>query len=112
MNNKFQVGQSVYWIYEKDNKHYIHDDMFMIQCVSLDELGHHYSLVDSNEDIIDWCREKDLFSFIEDAEKELIVREISRSCENLIGTSFDDKEREEKAQDIILKSFKKVGLEW
>ena len=64
--NKYKVAQSVYWIC--DTK--VHSDMMVINRVSIDDLGYHYSLTDSNEDIIDWCREEDIFVNKKDAEKE------------------------------------------
>jgi len=106
-NSKFQVGQSAHWIYKKDNKYYIHDDMFMVQRVSLDELGHHYSLVDSNEDIIDWCREEDIFASLADAQKEWAVRTIRQNLSvnaALLGGQQSDKEMAE----LQLKIFREL----
>lgn len=65
--NKYNVGQAVYWINESNE---VYDDMFVIQRVSIDNLGYHYSLVASNDDIIDWCREEDVFINKKDAELE------------------------------------------
>jgi hypothetical protein len=65
--NKYNVGQAVYWIKESGE---VYDDMFVIQRVSIDNLGYHYSLVSSTEDIIDWCREEDVFIDKKNAELE------------------------------------------
>ena len=75
--NKYKVGQSVYWVYDMG----VHPDMLVINRVSIDDLGYHYSLTDSNEDIIDWCREEDVFVNKQDAEQE----SLNRSNTILIG---------------------------
>lgn len=68
--NKFKVGQSVYLICDSNGACTVHSDLMVINRVSIDDLGFHYSLTDSNEDIIDWCREEDVFPNKEDALKE------------------------------------------
>jgi len=65
--NKYSVGQAVYWVRESGE---VYDDLFVIQRVSTDNLGYHYSLVSSTDDIIDWCREEDVFINKKDAELE------------------------------------------
>ncbi len=105
--NKFQVGQSIHWIYKKDDKYHIHDDMFMIRQVSEDELGYHYSLVDSNEDIIDWCYEKDLFASLIDAQVEFVARTLRQSLSvssDLLGEQQSSKDMAE----ISLRMFKEL----
>ena len=70
--NKYKVGQSVYWICDEESygDTMVHPDLMVVNRVSIDDLGFHYSLTDSNEDIIDWCREEDVFPHREDAELE------------------------------------------
>lgn len=70
--NKYNVGQSVYLVCCEENygDTMVHPDMMVINRVSKDHLGYHYSLTDSNEDIIDWCREEDVFINKYDAELE------------------------------------------
>lgn len=75
---KYGVGQSVYLVYKKGSEYCVHSDMLMVQRVSVDNEGYHYSLVDSQEDIIDWCYEEDIFGSEENAVEECIDR-------NLIG---------------------------
>jgi hypothetical protein len=75
--SKWKVGQSVYLLYEKDGRFHIHEDMFVVQRVSEDELGFHYSIANGNEDIIDWCRQEDLFCFLDSAIEESIERNLS-----------------------------------
>ena len=53
--SKCKIGQSVYLLYKHNNQWAVHEDLFVIQRVSQDQEGHHYSLVGPNEDIIDWC---------------------------------------------------------
>ena len=72
--NKFKVGQSVYLICDSNGVCAVHSDMMVINRVSIDDLGYHYSLTDSNEDIIDWCREEDVFPIKRDAEEESVKR--------------------------------------
>ena len=74
--NKFNVGQTAYLIYEINSEHEANDDMLVIRTISKDDLGYHYSVEDSNEDIIDWCREDDLFGSINDAIEECVMRNL------------------------------------
>ena len=74
--SKFQIGQTAYLIYKIGNEHEAHDDMLAIRSVSRDDLGYHYSVEDSNEDIIDWCREDNLFGSIGDAIEECVNRNL------------------------------------
>lgn len=75
---KYSVGQSVYLMYrQQDNGLYnVHDGMLAVQRVSVDDLGYHYSLMDSNEDIIDWCREEDVCGNYLDAISECVQRNL------------------------------------
>lgn len=77
--SKFKAGSSVYLVYavpkknlkhKTDVRYEAHPDILMVNRVSKDEEGYHYSLVDSNEDIIDWCYEENIFGTFQDAENE------------------------------------------
>lgn len=72
------LGASVYWIYEKNGKCYVHDDMLVVQRVSEDELGFHYSLENASEERIDWCRQEDVFGTRETAEQECEKRNLNK----------------------------------
>ena len=80
--NKFQLGSSVYWIYAEDKNskdkakttYRIYPDMLMVNRVSKDENGYHYSLLNGHDDAIDWCYEENVFSTLEDAEREVVKR--------------------------------------
>jgi hypothetical protein len=66
--NKYKIGQSVYWICDKNNE--VYPNVLMVNRVSIDSFGHHYSLTTPDDDIIDWCREEDVFMDKNDAENE------------------------------------------
>lgn len=80
--SKFKVGASAYLVYavplkerhKTDIRYEVHPDILMINRVSKDDQGYHYSLVDSNEDIIDWCYEENVFGTLKDAEEEVRKR--------------------------------------
>lgn len=72
--NKYSAGRSAYWIYNSKGKSYVYDGMLVVARVSKDELGYHYSLENSDEDIIDWCREEDMFCTNKDAQEECLKR--------------------------------------
>jgi len=81
-DSKHKIGASAYLIYavpvtgkhKTDTRYAVHPDILMINRVSQDDQGYHYSLVDSNEDIIDWCYEENVFGTLEDAKEEVEKR--------------------------------------
>ena len=59
--NRFVVGSPVYLVYNKDGKYCVEDRLFMVNKVSEDESGFHYSLKCPSGSLIDWCYEDQLF---------------------------------------------------
>lgn len=78
--NKHQIGSSAFLIYsipgkkaasDKTDIYYeVNPDMMMVNRVSRDEYGYHYSLVTGHDDVIDWCYETEVFSNYKDAQDE------------------------------------------
>lgn len=59
--SKFSVGSSAYLVYNKNGKYYVDDRLFMVNRVSEDNKGYHYSLKCPSGSLIDWCYEDMLF---------------------------------------------------
>lgn len=72
--NKYKVGQGVYWLYNRKNETAVYPEVLVINRVSIDNLGYHYSLTTPHEDIIDWCREEEVFMSREDAERAATMK--------------------------------------
>lgn len=66
--NKYKVGQTVYWVCDKNNE--VYPNVLMVNRVSIDNFGYHYSLTTPDDDIIDWCREEDVFFNKDEATRE------------------------------------------
>ena len=72
--SKFKVGSSVFMVYKKGDRYHLYEGMCVIEKVSYDKLGYHYSITNSDEDVIDWCRDEDLFRSDADALREIAAR--------------------------------------
>ena len=78
--SKFKIGSSAFFIYsvsakeastdKTDVRYIVCPDMMMVNRVSKDEQGYHYSLVSGHDDVFDWCYEENVFASEPDAVQE------------------------------------------
>ena len=83
--HKFRLGQSVYLIQKAGSKFVVDDEMLMVNRLSTDEEGNHYSLINALDDHLDWCREEDVFSSLEQAEQECVRRNTQTTIRRVLN---------------------------
>ena len=75
------IGKTAYWVYEYEGEYHVYDDLLVVRTVSEDEHGMHYSMENAHEDVIDWCREEDVFGDIQAAEIACKTRNEKNKCQ-------------------------------
>lgn len=74
MQNKYNIGTSVYLVYNNGLSYFVTKDKLIVSKISCDEIGYHYSLRNEHDDPIDWCYEDDLFLDYFEAQSEVLKK--------------------------------------
>ena len=90
--NKFKEGQDAYLVYSfRDAPHvcyFVYNDSLSVKSINRDEEGYYYTLISGTGNIIDYCREEDLFSSFVKASWKAAQRQIRHNLKYTIGKNI------------------------